>query len=359
MAGPSRSPADPLDLLGALQREPYRFGFYEALRRLECLHPDKPRLGTSVRPADDPVRLRQEPSLAFAPATLARFDPGGGGVPHVLSVYCLGLFGPNGPLPLHLTEYARDRQRNHDDPTFVRFMDVFHHRILSLFYRAWAEAQPAVGFDRPDDDRFCQRMASLVGMGMKALRHRDALPDLARFHFAGHLVCQTRNAEGLAQMLSGFFDVPTELEQFVGQWVDLPPSSYLRLGASTATCALGQTTTIGARVWDRQQKFRVAFGPLTMKQYDRLLPGSPSLNRLVGMVRGYVGDELVWDVKLILKKEEVPPLVLGRQGRLGLTTWLLGEDSAEDRSDLMLNPLAWVSGAAADVPGSGREQPRE
>ena len=276
--------------------------------------------------------------MAFAPSTLARFEPGAEGAPHVLSVFCLGMFGPNGPLPLHLTEYARDRQRNHDDPTFVRFMDVFHHRMLSLFYRAWADAQPAVSFDRPGSDRFTDRVASLAGLGMKSLRNRDPLPDLARFHFAGHLVCQTRNAEGLARMLAGFFEVPADVEPFIGQWIDLPPSSWCRLGASRATGELGCTTTIGARVFDRQQKFRVVFGPLTMEQYDRLLPGRDSLRRLVALVRGYLGDEFDWDVKLVLKKEEVPPLVLGRQGRVGLTTWLLGRPCEGDRSDLMLHP---------------------
>jgi type VI secretion system protein ImpH len=158
MANKSRPTSDAVThaatLEQALQETPYKFGFYQTLRRIECAHPDKPRLGVSLRPVDDAVRLTQEPSLAFAPSTLASFRPRRGNDASRLGVYFFGMFGPNGPLPLHLSEYARDRLRNSDDPTFSEFLDIFHHRMLSLFYRAWANAQPAVNFDRPDQDRF-------------------------------------------------------------------------------------------------------------------------------------------------------------------------------------------------------------
>lgn len=340
MAGEGRAPADPVSVLDRLREEPWRFGFFQALRRLESLYRDKPLLGTSVRVADDPVRLAQDPSLAFAPSTLASFKPGEGeGDPHRLAVYFLGMFGPNGPLPLHLTEYARDRLRNADDPTFARFMDVFHHRMLSLFYRAWADGQPAVSFDRDDTDQFALHLASLVGLGMESLRDRDAMPDLAKLHWSGHLVCQTRNADGLASMLSGFFEMPVDLEPFIGQWIDLPERTQMRLGETPETGTLGLSSTIGARVWDCQTKFRVIFGPLSLEDYERMLPGSDSLLRLIALARNYIGDEFVWDVNLILKKEEVPPLILGRQGRLGLTSWLWGGEAPHDLDDLKLNPL--------------------
>jgi len=142
------------DLLAALAKAPWSFGFCHTLRRLDCLQPDRPRIGATARPADDPIRLGQQPSLRFAPSELAALEPPGKGRAPRLQVYFLGLLGPNGPLPLHLTEYARDRRRNSGDRTFTRFLDSFHHRMLSLLYRAWAQAQPAVGFDRPEQDRF-------------------------------------------------------------------------------------------------------------------------------------------------------------------------------------------------------------
>jgi type VI secretion system protein ImpH len=340
MAGAAGSTPDSVAFLRELAEAPYRYGFFSALRRLECVYRDRPRLGQSQRPATDGVRLGQEPSLAFAPATLSSFSTGDGGGPGRLAVLFLGLFGPNGPLPLHLTEYARNRLRQNDDPTFARFADLFHHRILSLFYRAWADAQPTAQFDRPEADRFALYVGALCGLGMPSLRGRDALPDLAKWHYAGQLAGHTGHAEGLRAMLEGYFGMAVSIEQFIGQWVELPESSRCRLGESPDTGTLGATAIAGSAVWDYQQKFRIVFGPLTFSDYRRLLPGSDGLLRLVALVRGYIGDELAWDVQVVLKRAEVPPLKLGQAGQLGWTTWCAAGPLEEDPRELYLDPLA-------------------
>lgn len=338
MAGQARAAAAPVAFREELSRAPFRFDFFRALRLLECAHPDKPRLGQAARPADEPVRLGQDPSLAFAPSTLASFRPEDDGGPAHLAVFFLGLFGPNGPLPLHLTEYARDRVRNQGDPTFARFADLFHHRILSLFYRAWADAQPSVSFDRPETDRFSTYVGAFFGLGPGSLRDRDAWPDLAKLHYAGRLSCGSRNAEGLADVIEGFFGVPTRIEQFVGHWLDLPPESQCRLGASPESGTLGVTAVSGSRVWICQDKFRIVLGPLALSEYRRLLSGTEGLARLAALVRNYVGDEFDWDVNLILRRDEVPPLVLGGEAQLGLTAWLRAGSQDRDPSDLFLTP---------------------
>src|SRR5437773_9251627 len=97
--------ADTLSFFTALAAEPYRWDFYQTLRRMECLFPDKPRWGCALRPVDEPVRLGQDPELSFAPAPLGSFSVGGGGVRPRLQVRLFGLLGPNGPLPIHITEY--------------------------------------------------------------------------------------------------------------------------------------------------------------------------------------------------------------------------------------------------------------
>jgi type VI secretion system protein ImpH len=329
----------------ALRKSPWAFDFFQALRRLECVHADKPRLGRSRRPADDPVRLAQPPSLDFPPSTLATFDADGKAaadatVPPRLEVWFFGLFGPNGPLPLTLTDYAHDRLLHGHDPTFARFADIFHHRLLSLFYRAWADARPTVSFDRPDEDRFAGYVASLFGLGMEPLRNRDAMPDLAKLHYAGLLSAQTRHADGLRAMLADFFRLPVEIEAFIGHWITLPESSRCRLGESPATGTLGLTAVIGERVWDCQHQFRIVMGPLRLADYERLLPGGDSLERLAAVVRNYLGDELGWDLNLILKRDEVPPLQLGVGGRLGWTTWLTDRPLDRDADDLKLAAVA-------------------
>jgi type VI secretion system protein ImpH len=339
MARADRAAADPVKPLEQLQSEPYRFDLYQALRWLECAHPDRPRWGESRHVQDDPLRLGQEPSLAFAPSILASYHPGTDDRPARLRVFYPGLFGPNGPLPFHLTEFARERQANEGDSTFSRFADVFHHRMIALFYRAWASAQPAVQYDRPEADRIALLLGALIGMGSPTLRRRGAGMDRALLHHAGGLAIPTRHAEGLSRLLANFFEADVEVLSFVGHWIDLPPDDQCRLGdASNAT--LGRTATVGNRVWDCQHKFRVVFGPLGFEDYRRLLPGSPSLERLLALVRSYAGDDLFWDANVILKKEEVPPLVLGGPGQLGWTTWLQTRPAERDSGELMLDPAA-------------------
>jgi len=348
MADASGPPAGPLGPepqgsapLGArLKAAPWAWSFYQAMRRLEAEHAGRPRFGRSPRPAQDAIRLGQEPSTQFAPASLAGYEEGQEGAPPRLLVHFFGLFGVDGPLPLHLTEYARDRRRNQRDPTFQRFADVFHHRMLSLFYRAWADVRPTVAFDRPAQDRFALYTGALTGLGMDSLRDRDAMPDLTKLHFAGLLAGQTRHAEGLAAILSAFFKMDVRIESFIGAWLTMPEDGRTRIGETLLTGALGRTTLLGGRVWSRQHKFRIVFGPLDLADYLRLLPGGWSFRRLIPIVRNYAGDVLVWDVNLILKREQVPPTELGRFGRLGWTTWIGHRRANTDAADLFLDASA-------------------
>lgn len=346
---------DALTLLRRLEDEAYRFDFFQAVRLIENAYPDMPRVGESLRPRDDTVRFSQEPELLFHPTTLGAFTPARDGRAARLAVNFLGLLGPHGPMPIHLTEYVRDRERNANDPTFARFLDVFHHRMVALFYRAWANTQPAVSLDRPERDRFSVYVGSMFGLGEAALRNRDAVPDFAKLHFAGLLAGPTRPAAGLKLVLSRFFELPVEIEQWVGHWMTLPAGAVSRLGALDGSSALGVSTLLGARVWDCQHKFRIVIGPLGIADYERFLPGGDSLRRLVGWVRNYVRDGLDWDVNLQLKQAEVPRLKLGRHTRLGYTSWVLSGAAAGDQCQLMLHP-ATASGRAREA---ARDDPRE
>ena len=151
MAAESGAGSDDLSHIARLAREPEKYHLFQALRVLEAHFSDQPRLGESRRAAQDKVRLGQEAELAFPPSTIASFQMDKGDKPAVLINRFFGLFGPHGPLPLHMTEYARDRQRNHRDPTLVAFSDMITHRMLSLLYRAWASAEPAPNYDRDED----------------------------------------------------------------------------------------------------------------------------------------------------------------------------------------------------------------
>jgi type VI secretion system protein ImpH len=321
MAAEDRADARSVALLGALQQAPAGFDLFQALRRIECVFRDRARLGEGQHASDEPVRLAQEPSLAFSPHPISSVETDSSGRPRFVTAF-FGLLGPHGPLPLHLTDYARDRVINAGDRALVRFLDLFHHRMISLFYRAFANAQPVVSRDRPESDRYMTYVGSLFGFGLDSLRNRDAVPDLAKLYLAGRLAAQPRNADGLRAMIHEFFGIPTEVEQFVGEWVDLPVRSRWRLGGAGVGSALGRATAIGRRAWTCQGKFRVVVGPLQPEQFSNWLPGGKSLERLEAMIQFYVGDQLSWDVRLILGDQTRQPWRLGKQARLGWTSWL-------------------------------------
>jgi type VI secretion system protein ImpH len=325
-------------LFEALRRAPYDFGFFQALRRFECEDNQQIRLGRTLHAKHDLIRLGQDPSLAFPPSTLASFRQDKQNPVPRLGVHFFGLLGANGPLPLHLTEVVHERLHNEKDTTLAAFFDLFHHRLLSLFYRAWAESQPTVSYDRPQEDSFGQYLGSLFGIGSVHLRRRDAMPDAAKLHFAGHLACQTHHAEGLQAMLRDFFRLPVRIEQFVGAWLQLPTDSRCLLGSSEAVSRLGVNALLGSKVWQAQQRFRIVFGPLGIDEYRRMLPGGKSLRRLEAVVRNYLGDELEWELRLILRQSEIPKPKLDGETPLGWCSWLSQGPLGRDGDDLSLHP---------------------
>jgi type VI secretion system protein ImpH len=334
MAGADRQTTD--SLIANLADKPYAFNFYAAVRRLQSCCVNQPRIGRSLSPAQDPIRFAQSPALDFAPATLESLRQKAPDRPPVLYTRHFGLFGPNGPLPLCLTEYARDRHLHHRDETFAAFCNVFHHRLLSFFFRAWADAQKTVDLDRSDDRCWSQFVGSLIGLGMGSLLGRESVPDRAKLYFAGRLAQQNRNAEGLEAILEDFFGVRTEVHPFMGRWLNLPPGSACKLGDSPATGAVGASVIVGSRVWTCQLHFRLRLGPMKFADFERLLPVGGAFRRLYDWVRHYAGDHFAWDVQLVLARDEVPATQVGRAGRLGWTTWLKTQPFQHDAEDLVL-----------------------
>lgn len=328
---------DALTLFKTLETDAHQYDFFQLVRLIENAFPEQARIGTSLRPRDDALRFAQDPVMAFQPAALASFQSATDSTRARLVVNFFGLTGPNAPLPMHLTDYVRDRLRNANDPTPARFLDIFHHRLLSLFYRARAVAEPAIQLDREKDDRFATYVGSLFGLGSNAQRMRDSVPDFGKLHFAGLLAQRVRNGSGLVTILSKFFQVPVQLEQFVGHWMRLPLETRTRMGALDGSSTLGSGTVLGGQVWNCQSKFRLVIGALDAEQYARFLPGGASLQGLIDWVRNYCGDALEWDVRLLLKKEAIVPARLGA-AHLGFTSRLYNRAPTCDANDLVFTP---------------------
>ena len=314
--------------LAELETEPWAFDFHAALRRIDCAYPDRPQSGHASRPAEEPIRVGQDPSLSFAPAPIQSFRLPTSERTGRLRVQVFGMFGPQGPLPLHITEHARDRLRGVGDRTFAAFVDMFQHRLFMLFHRAWAASQPTVAQDRPDQNAFSRYIGAVCGLGMQSLLGRDPLPDHVKLQYASLLMHPGRNARGLRAMINTFFGLPTEIEEFAGDWLELPPENRWRLGFSKDVSELGMSSIVGRRVFQRTQKFRVVLGPLERKDFQSLLPGSKRLETLAHLVRTYIGDELTWDVRLVLRPEERRQIALRKGSRLGYDSWLGGNHAA-------------------------------
>lgn len=326
MAGTPGPPPGDLSALERLAAEPWRFSLFAALRLIEQAHPAHPRLGESRKAADDPVRLGQTPHLIFAPSDVCAFGHDAQGRAQ-LEHYSFGMFGPNGALPHHLTEQAFEWRRHHEDGTFVDFVNLFQHRLLSLFYRAWANADPATNFDRPDHDRFTLYVGALMGLAPAAARGGDAAAHRARLYRVGRFAPQVRSAEGLEAVLTDYFALPVEVRQFVGDWLPIPPQLGCRLGGEPEFALLGRTATLGEASWQCHHKFEIALGPVPLTVFRDFLPGARGLAALRDLVRLYTNDEFNWQLRLLLSEVEVPGIALGRGGQLGWTTWLGGRSA--------------------------------
>jgi type VI secretion system protein ImpH len=333
VANEIRTAAAPVKLSPKLSEAPWEFDLFQAMRLIEAAYPGGSRIGEARRPVDEPVRFAQEVSLAFAPSAVAAFEPATANAAPRLVQRVFGLFGPNGALPIHLTDWARDRARNSGDSAFVRFLDVFHHRMLSLFYRAWAQAQAAVSMDRPRQDFFGRRLAALCGLGAPSLRERDGVPDAVKLAHAGVFGRQVRSAECLQIVLANYFQVPVQIDQFVGHWLDIAPAQRSRLGVRHGFARLGEDAVLGERTWHAQSRFRVVIGPLSFRDYERFLPRGPSSRALHDLIRLYVGVEQSWEVRLVLKKDEVPLAWLGNSLSIGWTSWLGARLTDRDAAD--------------------------
>ncbi len=324
--------------LGHVAAEPWRYDFYQLLRHVEAANPDLPRLGEALRPSDEPVRISQPAELSFAPAAIQGLTLDAK-KPRV-EQRIFGFTGPNGPLPIHLTELVRERRVQAVDATLQRFLDMLGNRMSLLFYRAWAQAQPTISLDRRSDKSFALRLGALSGIGAESLLDRDAVGDAAKLHFTGRLARQTRDADGLLQWCRSEFDAKVSIEQWRGHWMPLGTDERTRLKTrhkNNIAQSLGQGAVLGGTVWDVQHKFRIVIGPLRESRYHAFLPGGSDLARLQAMVRQWVGLEFEWDLQLILVKADVPKLKLGRSGELGRSTWLGDYKKNGDADELVID----------------------
>ncbi len=321
--------------------EPYNFEFFQAVRLLQLLYPNRAKIGLFQSPSSESVRIGAVPTLSFPASQIQSLEANESGAPPAMRVNFMGLVGPVGQLPLYYTELVADRVQARDR-TLRDFLDIFQHRAISFFYRAWEKYRFLVPYERGEEkDRFTSYLLSTIGLGIPSLQQRQLLSDDDFLYYGGLLAQQPRSAEGLQLMLQDYFGVPVKVEQFLGAWYRLDREAQCNLDDNwTDSQQLGFGTVVGDEIWDPQSHVRVSVGPLTRAQYQDFLPTGTAFLPLKTMVRFYAGDELDFEAQLILRKEETPGCELGGSEspgpQLGWVSWLKTKALKADPSQTVL-----------------------
>ncbi len=341
-------------VVDGLLEEPHAFEFFQAVQVLERAARQTNdaagggRVGEDVDPRHEAVRFIVSQALAFPTAEVMdakpaqRADVDVPGRPPALSVAFMGLTGPSGVLPQHYTELLIRSLR--DKGFALRdFFDLFNHRLISLFHRAWEKYRLPAAYERyaPDEDPVTTLLMAIVGLGTPHLREGLAVDDEAIVHYAGHYAHWPRSVAALEAILSDFFERTVRIEQFRGRWTWLAPDEFTalpnRLMPEGTFAQLGVDAVVGERVWDVQGSFRIRIGPVGYRQFIGFMPGSRDLAQLVDLTRLFVGPTFSFDMQLTLARQEVPVLALASEGeyvpRLGWNTWLKHAEFREDASD--------------------------
>lgn len=299
--------------------------FLQVVRRLECSQSNKPRVGFAKRPTEEYVRFHQSPRLVFEESSVRKKTGD-----EVTSLLCqfIGLLGTNGPLPAHYTEYARERIELAGDDTFLAFLNVFNHRFLSLFYRAWASGEPAIQLDRPKDDAFSGYLTSIGGFGATGERTYTSKQEKARVYFTGFYSLNSRTAEGLEKILSFLTGCIVKVSDFIGAWHPVPSSEQACLGTGARTSSLGRGALLGQFHWDAQSSVEIQLCQCSLDIYRSIATGGDMYGVVKSAVRDYLGLGFRCKIKVHLEYSEAlkAETKLGRQeAHLGVTSSLKSE----------------------------------
>ena len=347
MAAPSRRTDAPVtdaeSLVHNLFESGYRFEFFQAVRLLSRLRPNARAVATTAKPADEVCRFAGHASLAFPASAIHTIEEDGdGGRPAAMTVAFMGLFGSQGVMPVWYTERIIGR-RTVKDGVLEAFFNLFNHRFISLFYRAWEKHRPAVQYEltavRGDGmDPFTAYLYDLIGMGTKGLRGRlqkIAAPTLLLY---GGLIAQRpHSAAALRCILRDYFRIAVTVEQFAGAWYEIEEADRAWLWGEADRNRLGVGAFIGRRVWDQQARIRIRLGPLPLRTFCEFLPGSEALSRLAELTRFLLGPAVAFDVQPVLRAAGVPGCRLTARGnrppRLGQMSWLKTREFRRDADD--------------------------
>ena len=317
--------------------EPYRFEFFQAVRLFERIFPDKKPVGGDALPAQECVRFRSRIAMDFPPSEIQEIrQPRTEDGAYEMLINFMGMVGVSGVMPTHYTEMVLDRVR-HQDTAMWSFLDIFTHRAVSMFFRAWEKYRFPVAYERGNDD-FTSYLFDVAGLGTRGLRGRMNLDDESLLPYSALIAQKPHSQTAVANVVSDYLSVPARIEQFFGQWLPLNKQDLTKVGVENSQ--LGVNAIAGSRIWHQQTKFRIKLGPLRFNQFQAFLPTGGAYPKLRSIVMFMVGLEFDFDVQLKLKAAEVPGTILTtravRKPTLGWTSFLKSRPFKVDDEQLVL-----------------------
>ena len=379
-----------VSVIQRLREEPYRFEFFQAVRTLERavlieqqgedsdvaaageVFAREP-LASAAPPAREILRFKAQSSLSFVASDVIRIEEREISAPFStrqrgdaerdkdgrdslntedmapekqwsMEVGFGGLVGSQGVMPYYLTEVVH-RELREKNTALRDFLDIFHHRNISLFYRAWQKYQLPVNYESAklrkarEPDLFSQALASIAGLGTSELRYRMPIPDDVLYGMAGHLGRQQCSAAALESMIRQYFGLKVSVEQFQGQWDDLPEDVLTRLPGPRYPLGvnnrLGTDTILGTQCFQAQNKFRIVIEPLDYEEHMAIAPGSEKLEALKSFIQLSAGIEMDFEISATLYTSQVSPVQLtgddSHQPLLGWNTHMASDQDQDEK----------------------------
>ena len=241
-----------------------------------------------------------------------------------MTVNFLGLAGCLGALDIPSTELVMRRTSNGDN-ALRDFLDIFNHRLVSLLYRIRKHHRVGLVSTSPGaaGNHIARYLYSLIGMGTPRLQARMNIRDRALLYYAGILARQPRSMVGLKQILSDYFQVEVEIAQFVGKWCDLKKAN----GPGSANPEVTSDSAATQPCWVHE------FGTSTRASRSNLAHLACRTLRVSCRLNGasacymrsgsfYLKGEFDFNIRLILKAAEIPPVSLDMEPALSWMSWL-------------------------------------
>jgi type VI secretion system protein ImpH len=303
--------------LAKVGETPKRFGVWAVLRAAEARAIGLPRIGQAKRPELNIVDLAQEPQMGFAEGALTDIRIKGGRAR--VSGPWMGLTGPMGPLPTHLTEFAFYETRYAKSKPFGDWLNLIAGRMLQLFYRSWADSQPAASADRPREDKFSGYLSALSGATEGVADDALTFSAQARVHYAA-LFSGSRSAVAIEDAMTHLLGQNATLLEFQARWRDLEPADQSRFGGSYAR--LGRDVVLGRRVRSASDAFRVVIRAASFSDYKALLPTGVRFAVAADALDAFKPSHLEWDIALEIQDCDAPPARLDGRAQLGWTSWV-------------------------------------